>query len=162
MKANEIARLGILGAAALVLGYVDFLIPLSFTLPGIKLGLANVVLLYALYTGRPAQAWLLMAVKVFLAGFLFAGLSGLLYSLAGGVLSLAAMSLVKRTDSGIIGVSVMGAAFHNIGQIVVACFTVTARAALSFLPYLLVAAAVTGVLVGVSAKALITHTKTLF
>ena len=120
MKTKSIARFSLLCAMALVLGYFERFIPVAPGIPGVKLGLANTVLLYAVYLMGAKSAMLLMLAKVVLSGFLFAGLSGMLYSLAGGLLSLCVMLLLSRLkDVGIIGVSVGGAVSHNIGQIAV-------------------------------------------
>ena len=144
MKTKSIARFSLLCAMALVLGYFERFIPVAPGIPGVKLGLANTVLLYAVY---------LMLAKVVLSGFLFAGLSGMLYSLAGGLLSLCVMLLLSRLkDVGIIGVSVGGAVSHNIGQIAVACMVVESRAVLGYLPVLMISAIITGTLTGIAAK----------
>lgn len=151
--AGAIARLGILTAVALVLGYVEYLIPIA-AIPGVKLGLANTVLLYALFLMDAPSAVALMILKVGLSGLLFGGPTAMLYSLAGGITSLGVMLLARRTRGvSVIGVSVLGAAAHNIGQTLVACAVVGVRAALAYLPILLLAAAVAGVLTGVIAKA---------
>ena len=85
MNTRSIARFGLLTAMALMLGYFERFIPIAPGIPGIKLGLANTVLLYAVYLMDAKSAWLLMCAKVLLSGFLFAGLSGMLYSFAGGI-----------------------------------------------------------------------------
>lgn len=149
---NTVTRLGILTAVALVLGYIEHLIPIT-AIPGIKLGLANTVLLYALYLLDTKSATLLMLLKVGLSGILFGGFAAMIYSLAGGVVSLVTMIMVKKMKGvSVIGVSICGAAAHNIGQLVVACFVVETRAVLAYLPVLLVAAAITGMLTGIVAK----------
>jgi heptaprenyl diphosphate synthase len=81
MKAIKVARFGLLTAVALILGWLEQMVPIAATLPGIKLGLANTVLLYAIYLMDTKSAALLMVLKVLLSGFLFAGLSAMLYSL---------------------------------------------------------------------------------
>lgn len=159
MKTKALARFAILTAAALVLGYMESLFPLFAGMPGIKLGLSNTVLLYAIYIlgGRAAAA--LMVLKVLLSGLLFSGLSGMLYSLAGGVLSLAAMLFARRIKNiGTVGVSVLGAVAHNAAQIAVACL-VTGQTVLLFtyFPFLLLSAAVTGTLTGIAAKYVIKY-----
>ena len=147
MKTKSIARFSLLCAMALVLGYFERFIPVAPGIPGVKLGLANTVLLYAVYLMGAKSAMLLMS------GFLFAGLSGMLYSLAGGLLSLCVMLLLSRLkDVGIIGVSVGGAVSHNIGQIAVACMVVESRAVLGYLPVLMISAVITGTLTGIAAK----------
>lgn len=155
MSAKTVARFGMLTAVALVLGWVERFIPIG-GIPGIKLGLANTVLLYAIYLMDAKSAWLLMFLKVALSGFLFAGLSAMLYSFAGGLLSLIIMLLLHKTRGiSIVGVSVAGAVGHNIGQLLVACVMVTPRAALSYFPVLLIAGVITGLLTGVAAKSAI-------
>ena len=98
--AKNVARFGLLAALSLVLGYFDRAIPvtwfLSGAVPGIKLGLANTVLLYAVYLMDWKYSVLLMLTKVFLSGFMFGSMSAILYSLSGGALSLLTMLLVKR------------------------------------------------------------------
>ena len=151
-SAKRIALLGILTAVALVLGYLEYLIPLG-GVPGIKLGLANTVLLYALILLDLRSAWLLMLLKVGLSGLLFGGPAALLYSLSGGILSLLGMTGICRIPRvSVIGVSICGAVLHNIGQMLVACAVVGIRPVLAYLPLLLAAAAMTGTLTGIVAK----------
>ena len=153
MKTKSIARFSLLCAMALILGYFERFIPVAPGIPGVKLGLANTVLLYAVYLMGAKSAMLLMLAKVVLSGFLFAGLSGMLYSLVGGLLSLCVMLLLSSLkDVGIIGVSVGGAVSHNIGQIAVACMVVESRAVLGYLPVLMISAVITGTLTGIAAK----------
>lgn len=152
IKTGDITRMALLTAVAVVLGYVEYLLPAT-GIPGIKLGLANTVLLYAIYLMDYRRAVLLMLLKVGLSGLLFGGVSAMMYSLAGGVVSLAAMLLVKRIKGvSVVGVSVAGAFMHNAGQIALACFIVESRALIGYLPVLFVSAAVTGTLTGFAAK----------
>lgn len=154
MKARTLARLSMLTGAALALGYIENFIPVAPGVPGIKLGLANTVLLYSLYMLDVKSSVLLMLLKVFMSGLLYAGVSAMLYSLAGGILSLLMMVITKRffRNVGIVGVSVVGAVFHNVGQLLLAALVVRTAALMSYLPVLLVAAVVTGVLTGVAAR----------
>ena len=150
--ASAVAKLGLLTAVAIVLGYFEYLLPVT-GIPGVKLGLANTVLLYALYLIDVPSAILLMFLKVGISGLLFGGPAAMLYSLAGGVLSLVVMILARKSKGlSIVGVSVLGAVSHNIAQMAVACFVVETRAILAYLPILLVAAAVTGTLTGLIAR----------
>lgn len=152
MKAKAVARLGILSALALVLGWLDRLIPIAPGLPGIKLGLANTVLLYGLYMLNGKSALLLMLIKVLLTGFLFSP-SGMLFSFAGSSLSLCMMFLAKRLPfTNIVAVSAAGGVFHNVGQCLVAWRMVLGRAVLAYLPWLLAAGLVMGLLTGIVAK----------
>ena len=151
-NASAIAKLGLLTAVALVLGYFEHLLPIT-GIPGVKLGLANTVLLYALYLLDVPSAILLMILKVGLSGLLFGGPAAMLYSFAGGVVSLAVMIPTRRARGlSVVGVSVLGALSHNIAQMAVACFVVGTRAILAYLPVLLAAAAVTGTLTGLIAR----------
>ena len=151
-NASAIAKLGLLTAVALVLGYVEHLLPIT-GIPGVKLGLANTVLLYALYLLDVPSAILLMILKVGLSGMLFGGVAAMLYSFAGGVVSLLVMILARRAKGlSVVGVSVLGAAAHNIAQLAVACFVVETRAILAYLPVLLLSAAITGLLTGLVAR----------
>mgnify|MGYP001435627773 CR=1 FL=1 len=151
-NASAIAKLGLLTAVALVLGYFEHLLPVT-GIPGVKLGLANTVLLYALYLLDIPSAILLMILKVGLSGLLFGGVAAMLYSFAGGVVSLLVMILARRAKGlSVIGVSILGATAHNVAQLIVACFVVETRAILAYLPVLLLAAAVTGILTGLIAR----------
>lgn len=151
-SASTIAKLGMLTAVAIVLGYFEHLLPVT-GIPGVKLGLANTVLLYALYLLDIPSAILLMFLKVGVSGLMFGGPAAMLYSFAGGVLSLLVM-IAARSFRGlsIVGVSILGAVSHNVGQMIVACFVVETRAILAYLPVLLLAAAVTGTLTGLIAQ----------
>ncbi len=153
MNTHTVTRIGILVGAALVLGYVERLIPLPFALPGIKLGLANTVLLYGLYMMTWRNTMTLMVLKVLLSGILFAGFSGALYSFSGGLLSLVIMLLMMQyNDVSIVGVSISGAVAHNIGQVLMAMLVVQTRGLLLYLPVLMVSGVITGMLTGVIAK----------
>jgi len=153
MKTKTIARFALLTALALVLGYLEAMIPITPTIPGIKLGLANTVLLYAVYMGTPLEACLLMICKVFLSSMLFGGgFSAMLYSLGGGVLSLAAMLILFRiTRISVIGVSAGGAICHNLGQIIVASWILGVGAVWAYFPILVVSGLVMGPLTGLVA-----------
>ena len=114
---NRAAYFGVFTALALILSYVEILIPISFGVPGVKLGLANLIILIVLYKTDWREALLLSVVRIMLAGFIFGNMFSILYSLAGGVLSLAAMALLKRRESfSVVGVSIGGGVSHNIGH----------------------------------------------
>lgn len=154
MSTKRIAQFGLLTSMMLVLGLIERQFMLVPGVPGIRLGLSNTVLLYALALLGAKGAWLLMLLKVLLGGLLYAGVSGLFYSLAGGVLSMAGMMLALRLRGvGLAGVSVVGAVMHMAGQLLASRFLLGSWAALVQAPLLLVAAVVTGVLTGVVAQA---------
>ncbi len=158
MTTRTITRMALLTAVAVVLGYIESLLMAVTMLglpPGVKLGLANTVLLYAVYLLDGKSAFVLMVLKVGLSGLMYGGVSAMLFSFGGGLLSLVMMLLTKNLSRGkvsIIGVSVMGAVFHNVGQAIVAAFLVNTAAIVGYVPFLLVSAVITGVLTGVAAK----------
>ena len=154
-RVRWLTRMALLTAAAVVLGYIERLIPMPGSIPGIKLGLANTVLLYAIYLLDTRSAFVLMILKVGLSGLLYSGVSAMMFSLGGGLCSLVMMLLVKKLGGGnvsIIGVSVVGAVFHNVGQTAVAALMVNTAALMGYVPFLLVAAVVTGILTGIAGK----------
>lgn len=153
MKAGRIAYYGLFAALAVLMGYVEMLVPVPVPIPGVKLGLANVVVLVMLYYMDAKSAFFISLVRVVLCGLLFAGFAGLLYSLSGALLSFAAMALLKKTGRfSMIGVSVAGGVFHNVGQITVAALAVENVRMAYYLPFLLVSGVVTGVLIGLVAQ----------
>lgn len=154
MSTKQIAQFGLLTSMMLVLGLVERQFMIVPGIPGIRLGLSNTVLLYALVLISRRGAWLLMVLKVLLGGLLYAGISGLLYSAVGGALSMIGMTLMLAVPGiGLVGVSVVGAVLHMAGQLAVSRFLLGGWAALAQAPILLVAAVVTGVITGVIATA---------
>ncbi|MCM1174013.1 MAG: Gx transporter family protein [Blautia sp.] len=146
---RKTAVFGFLLALSLILSYVESLLPLAAGIPGIKLGLPNlvVVILLYLYSGREALAVNLL--RVVLSGFLFGNLSAIFYALAGAVCSFTAMLLLQRTKRfSMMGVSIAGGVCHNIGQILMAVLVVESFAPAFYLPFLLIAGAATGALIG--------------
>ena len=110
------AYFGIFTALALILGYVELLIPIHFGIPGAKLGLANLITILVLYKMGWKEAFLLSVARVVLGGFIFSNLFSILYSLAGGILSLIVMGILKKTGKfTVVGVSVCGGGFYNFG-----------------------------------------------
>ena len=151
--ARRAAYLGVLTSIALVLGFIERYIPINASIPGVKLGLANIVILFAIYMLGYRPAFLVLIAKVLLSGFLFAGVAGLLDSLAGGLLSFAMMAIAFRLKRvSIVGVSVVGAVFHNIGQILIAALVVQNLKIAFYLPALLISGIVTGILTGIAGK----------
>lgn len=147
---NKAAYFGVFTALALIFSYVEMLIPIHFGVPGIKLGLANLMIVIMLYKSGPKDALLLSVVRIVLSGFMFGNLFAILYSLAGGVLSLAVMALLKKRGTfSVMGVSIAGGVFHNIGQLAVAMAVVETYRVGYYLPVLLIAGMVTGMLIGI-------------
>lgn len=156
--AKKVAYLGMLTALAFVFSYIEFLLPLNFGVPGIKPGLANLVVIVALYMLNVRTACALSFVRILLTGLTFGNPASMIYSLAGGMLSLVVMILAKRCNLfSVTGVSVLGGVFHNVGQIVVAILVVETKSLLYYLPVLIISGTVTGALIGILAAILIRH-----
>ncbi len=196
---RKTVTLGFFLALALILAYVESLIPFSFGIPGIKLGLPNLIVVMLLYsndttqinpsmtvqntqtgqdmtaadhqTGRGAfvrgnktvnscirDALLVNGLRIVLSGFLFSNLYTILYALAGAVCSFAAMLLGRRLGCfSVIGVSVLGGVFHNIGQIIVAMLVVETVYVGYYIPFLIISGTVTGAVLGVAALELMPY-----
>lgn len=152
-RKNRAAVFGVFIALALIFSYVELLIPINFGIPGAKLGLANLVIVIVLYKTDWKEALLLSVVRIILAGFLFGNLFGILYSLAGGILSLAVMTLLKKTGAfSVIGVSMAGGVSHNVGQLIIAMLVVETYAVGYYLPVLLITGLITGTLIGIAGR----------
>jgi len=134
------------------LGFIERMIPLSFSIPGMRLGLPNVAVLLALYLFPSSWALILTVLKCLLTAIFAGNLSALLYSLGGSLLSFVVMlALIRifREHISPLGVSVAGAVFHNIGQVLVACLLFGSWTVLLFLPLLLIVGVGTGAAVGI-------------
>lgn len=157
---SRVAYLGVFTALALIFSYVETLIPISFGIPGVKLGLANLIIVIALYKMRLSEAYLLSVVRVVLSGFIFGNYFSIIYSLAGGLLSLTAMACLKKNDGfSVMGVSVAGGVCHNIGQLIVAMLVVETFSVAYYVPVLLVAGVATGLVIGLVANGMIRRLK---
>lgn len=147
------ALYGALTAAALVCGYLELLIPLPVTVPGVKLGLGNVVVLMALERLGAKAGFTLMLFKVIASTLLFANLQMLAFSLAGGFLSWAAMALAVRSGAfSTVATSVLGGIAHNAGQLIAVAALLSTRVALVNAPVLAVSGVLCGLAVGVAAR----------
>ena len=157
--ARRIALSGLLTSLMLVFGLIERQVPLPIAVPGVKLGLANSVLLYSLYMLGVRQSVVLMLLKALLSWLIYMNLSAMLYSLSGGVLSLIAMILAMRIRGvSVIGVSALGAVFFNVGQILAAMLVLnTPQLMLTYLPVLMISGVVTGVLTGTVARSVMKH-----
>lgn len=157
------AELGLMLALALILSYVESLIPFSFgMIPGIKLGLPNLIVLLLLYekpnTVGEREALLVNVLRIVLSGFLFSNLYAILYALAGAAFSFSAMLLGRRSKRlSMIGVSVLGGVFHNVGQLLVAMAVVETLAVAYYVPFLIVAGTVTGAVLGIAGTTLMPY-----
>lgn len=149
MKTKKIAMYALLVALAMIFSYIESLFPVFVAVPGVKLGLANIVVLFAVYTMDVRSAAAISAVRVLLAGFMFGNPFSIIYSGAGALLSLVVIVLLYKSGRfGTIGVSVAGGVAHNAGQIIVACLvTETAQIAYYF-PVLCISGTLAGICIG--------------
>lgn len=161
-KTKKITRTALLVTIAVLLGYVESLFPPVVPVPGIKIGLANAVVMLVLYMDSAKSAWAVSMLKVVLCAVLFGSATSFLYSISGAVVSLVVMIIAKKVKifSGV-GVSSIGGIFHNIAQIMCAYFVV-GKGALLYIPILCVSGAVCGALTGVCAQLIIKRGRNLF
>ncbi|MCD8037901.1 MAG: Gx transporter family protein [Lachnospiraceae bacterium] len=146
---KKTAYCAMLTALSLIFGYIEALLPFSVGIPGIKLGLANLVVVIGLYFMPAGCVFTVLILKVTLSSFLFGNLSMLIYSMAGGILSFFVMLALKKAKGfSMPGVSMAGGAAHNMGQLAVASLAVESTAVLYYLPVLIAAGAVTGAVIG--------------
>lgn len=158
--AKKTAYYGCLLGLAVICGFVELLIPFDFGIPGIKLGLANIVAIYLLYKNGFWQALAVNSSRILLCGILFGNAMSIFYSFCGGVLALTVMFFIKKVSVfSAVGVSVAGAVAHNVGQLLAATTVIGFRALVFYLPFLVIAAVVTGFLVGLAAVYLIKRVK---
>jgi len=150
MKSQKVATYGLFVALAFILSYIESLIPMPVPIPGIKIGLANLVVIAGLYTMGPKEAFSLSIVRIILIGFTFGNLSTMIYSLAGGLLSCILMIFISKFKIfSIIGVSIIGGVSHNMGQILVAMVVVQSSFLFYYLPFLLIAGTISGTVIGI-------------
>lgn len=150
---KKTAYLGVMLALALICSYVEVLIPFSIGIPGVKLGLANIVVVFALYSIGVKEAYIISIARVLISGFMFGNPMAIAYSFAGGMLSLTIMVLLKKTNLlSCISVSIAGGIAHNIGQIIVATFIVSNYSVMYYIPVLVIAGFITGTLIGIVAQ----------
>lgn len=149
---RSIALAALLTALALIFSYVESLVPLGIAIPGVKLGIANLVIIVALYMLDFKYAFTINVLRIVLAGLLFSGVFGMLYSLAGGLLSLIVMGLLKRTGRfSIIGISIAGGFMHNLGQIFTAALVMGTSKIFLYFPVLIFSGIITGTIIGIVA-----------
>ena len=161
-RTRRVALCGLLIAMMLVLGFVESRIPINAGIPGIKLGLSNGVLIFAVYMLDLPTAWMLMALKVVLSGLLFGGFNTIMYALAGGVLSMVCMSLLSRVKGmHPITVSMAGGVAHNVGQVALAMVILQTPQLLYYMAVLMLVGLACGALTGVVASSVMKHLKTM-
>lgn len=159
---NKVAVFGVFTSLAMILSYVELLIPINFGIPGMKLGLANLLVVILLYKGCPRDALLLSVIRILLSGLIFGNMFSIFYSLGGGLLSLAVMVFLKKTGQfTVAGISIGGGASHNVGQLLVAMFVVQTYQVGYYLPVLLIAGVITGAVIGILSAEVLKRTQSI-
>ena len=147
--AKRVALSALFASLALIFSYVEAILPAAPGIPGIKLGIANLVVIIAMYRLDSRYALTINLIRIFLAGFMFSGLYGAIYSLCGCILSFAVMCLLKKSDAfSVVGVSMGGGVAHNIGQLSIAAILVSSPQIFYYLPVLIISGTVSGILIG--------------
>ena len=147
-------------AVAMILSYIESLVPAFVAVPGVKVGLSNIATVFALYALGWPYAICVSLVRVFLSALLFGNAVGLIYSLSGAALALVSMILLKKTDRfSSIGISVVGGVCHNVGQVAAACVVMETAAIAYYIIPLLLSGTIAGVVIGVAAGNLVERIK---
>ena len=150
MKTKKIAVLALAIALAMILSFVESQIPAFVAIPGVKIGLANIAVVFVLYKLGWKEAVLISLVRVVMVSMVFGTLVSLFYSVAGAVLSLTGMVLLKKTGLfSTVAVSVTGGVLHNVGQILMACLLLETNVIVYYLPFLILSGVIAGVVIGV-------------
>lgn len=145
---KKIAVTALFTSFGIVLSYIETFIPVT-GIPGVKLGLANLIIVLSLYLLGFREALIINFIRIWLVGFMFANLFSIIYSMAGAIFSFIVMAVAKKLNLSIVTVGILGGVFHNIGQITVACFVVETYGVLSYIPVLMVSGMLTGAVIGI-------------
>ena len=162
MKLNlkKMTALAITVSIALILSFIESRIPAFVAIPGIKVGLANIAVIFTLYKLGAKEAALVSVLRVILVSLLFGSPVSFIYSLTGAILSFAVMILLKRfTSLATVTVSVSGGVMHNIGQIIAASFMLSTNVVLYYLPFLLLSGTLAGIVIGVASALIVKRVK---
>lgn len=162
MRARRLTELALLTALALIIFVIELQIPNPVLIPGVKLGLANIITVFAVYHYRAREVFLVVFVRILLGSFFSGNMMALMYSMAGGILCLLGMLGFKHilTERYIWICSVLGAVLHNIGQITVACL-VAGWGLLAYLPFLLVSGCIAGAFTGGCAQLVVLRIRSI-
>lgn len=148
-SAKRVAISALFASLALIFSYIEAILPVAPGIPGIKLGIANLVVIIAMYRLDLRYALVINLIRIFLAGFMFNGMYGALYSLCGCLVSYAVMCILYKSGRfSVIGVSMGGGAAHNIGQLCIAAFLVSSPQIFYYLPVLIVSGTISGIVIG--------------
>ena len=159
-KTLQLTTLAFITAFAMILSFVESRIPTFVAIPGVKVGLANIAVIFTLYKLGVKEAIAISMVRVLLISMLFGSPVSLIYSISGATLSLLSMVLLKKfTPLTEVAISVTGGVMHNVGQIAAASFMLSTNVVIYYLPFLLVSGTIAGVVVGIASAILIKRVK---
>lgn len=163
MKTRNITIIGILTAISVVISIIEsYFTFVGNIVPGLKLGLANIVILFALYKYNFRTAIGISMIRVFIVALVRTGFGfNFFFSVAGAIFSIIVMALVKKTKLSVIGVSILGSIFHSIGQILIGILLLDNYNVIYYLPYLLILSVPTGIIIGIIAKRLLKYTENI-
>lgn len=157
---KKLTTLAITVSLALILSFIESRIPAFVAIPGIKVGLANIAVIFTLYKIGYKEAIVVSIIRVLLVSFLFGTPVSLIYSITGAVFSLVTMMLLKRlTPLSEVTVSVSGGVMHNVGQITAASFMLSTNVVIYYLPFLLISGTIAGIAIGVASAILVKRIK---
>lgn len=158
---KKIAYLSLMITLSLIFSYIETLIPLNFGIAGVKIGLANIISVIALYLFGFGYSLFIVIIRVILSGFLFGNLFSIIYSLTGGILSISIMYFLKKTDKfSITGVSIGGGVFHNAGQLLIAVLVINELKLYFYFPVLIIAGVIMGTVIGIISSIIISRVET--
>ncbi|MDO5403805.1 MAG: Gx transporter family protein [Eubacteriales bacterium] len=159
-KIYTIAVCGVLTALAMIFSYVESLMPIPLPVPGIKLGVANIAIITVMYAAGVKEALIINIIRIALTAILFGNFNSFIFSMAGGMLSILSMILLKKTGQfSMTGVSIAGGVAHNIGQIIAAIFVMGSSTIMYYLPVLMILGVFTGAVIGIVAALVVKRVK---
>lgn len=162
MNIKKISIIGILIALSMIFSYVETIIIILPSVPGVKIGLANICVLFCLYNFSYKDTLFVLVLRILLVGFVFTSLSMMLYSLAGGITAFLIMAfLYKLNKFSVIAISTAGGVSHNLGQVILAAIVLETKAVISYLPVLIIFGAISGFLMGIITKEILFRTEGL-
>lgn len=163
MKTKKIANLALLISLSIILGYIEFLLMPAIAIPGVKIGLSNITVLFVLYIYSIKDAYIVGIIKTFINALLFSGMNAFIYGILGIIISIFVMYLLKKTNIfSVLGISMAGACVHNLAQLFVAVLLTSTITFLYYGPILLIAGLIVGFITGLINKILIKYFSNYF
>lgn len=161
MKTKDITIIAVLTAVSVVISIIEsYFTFIGNIVPGLKLGLANIVILFALYKFNFKTALIISSIRVFVVSLIRTGFGiNFLFSLAGAIFSIVSMFLIKKTKLSVVGISIVGSICHGVGQVLIGMFILDNYNVIYYLPYLLILSVPTGIIIGIVAKKLLKYTE---